>query len=101
MNTWYQQGDVAIKPIKIPAGKKTVIISGALVSGAATGHTHRVKGVGAKVYKIGDKIFIKAIKKFNIVHEEHKTIPVPAGTYAVEGIMEYDHFAEEARRVED
>lgn len=34
-------------------------------------------------------------------HEEHGVITLPPGEYLVRGVREYDHFAEEARRVID
>lgn len=97
---WVQQGDVAIKRTElIPQGKLEAVKSGVLVNSAVTQHTHRA--VGANVVKVGSNLFIVAKKKFKVVHEEHKTIEIPAGTYLVDGIKEYDHFAEEARRVAD
>lgn len=36
-----------------------------------------------------------------VVHEEHYPVEVPPGDYQVGRVREYDHFAEEARRVID
>lgn len=36
-----------------------------------------------------------------LTHQEHGTIPLPAGEYAADRVREYDHYAEEARRVAD
>ena len=36
-----------------------------------------------------------------ITHEEHGPVRVPQGEYRVTRVQEYDHFAEEARRVVD
>lgn len=99
---WAQQGDVAIKPCEgFPSGKKVVVASGALVESAVTQHTHRVTGKRAKVFKIGQDTFIEATHPFRVVHEEHKALEIPAGKYRIHAILEYDHFAEEARAVAD
>lgn len=97
--TYAQQGDCLLFPAELPKGAKA--LKGAvLVEGAAGGNQHIAKGRSVKLYKANDLIYVKA-GKFQMVHPEHKSIDVPAGTYVVKGVQEYDHFAEEARRVID
>jgi hypothetical protein len=36
-----------------------------------------------------------------LTHQEHGNIVLEPGTYRVDRVREYDHFAEEARRVAD
>lgn len=97
--TFYQQGDCLIKSCELPTGLKKVA-SKALVASQVSGHTHRVVGP-AEVLKDGNVLYIRSKKPFQVQHEEHKALKVPAGTYRVDAVREYDHFAEEARAVAD
>jgi len=98
---YYQQGDVLIKRIKEIPQKAIKKESFVLAEGEATGHCHRVNGE-AEVLTLGDKVLLRVLAgNAQIVHEEHKTIVIPAGNYEVETVKEYDHFAEEVRRVRD
>lgn len=72
-----------------------------LAEGEATGHAHRVT---VDVYEEDD-----GLRSFagptTVTHEEHTPIDVPAlpkdEDYLSGRAVEYDHFAEEARRVTD
>lgn len=97
----YQQGDVLLTKIEnLPDGGKKH--SNVLAEGEATGHTHRATGENVAVLE-GEKeeLFLSAPSGATIVHEEHKTLEVPPGYYRVRQVREYDHFEEEARRVQD
>ena len=108
-NKYEQQGDVLFYPIgkmnpelmlkpmpdAIPTEAK-VVENGVIVSGT---NDHTVRG-GA-VYKQGDEMFVKAAAGTVVVHPEHKEIVLPEGDYVARIVMEYDHFAEEARQVRD
>ena len=74
-----------------------------LAEGETTGHMHRV--VSEKpvdVYELANGIreFV-APDKTEIVHEEHGKIEIPKGDYYSDKVLEYDHFAEEAKKVQD
>lgn len=70
-----------------------------LAEGEATGHAHRV---GVDVYeddKFPGVLFFDG--KTTVTHEEHKPITLPDKKWASGKVREYDHFAEEARNVQD
>lgn len=103
---WYQQGDVIIEPAaELPSGAKKMPISAqgaVLIKSPVTNHAHVVDKAGrvTLVEKDGT-LYFKNQRRAALTHEEHKTIMVPAGTWRVRGVREYDHFVEEARRVID
>lgn len=96
-----QQGDVILVSInKLPEDLKPH--NNVLAEGEATGHHHTANGAGIAVME-GEKgeLFLQAPLGATIEHEEHKVLDVPAGTYEVRRVQEYDHFEQEARRVVD
>jgi hypothetical protein len=97
---FWQQGDCLLKPATIPADA-TEHPGNELVRGSAGGNTHRAIGPALSLLKSGDTLYVRAVEPFEVRHEEHKAFMVPAGEYVVEGVREYDHIAEEARRVVD
>lgn len=103
---WYQQGDVIIEPVAdLPAEAKKVEAKPrgyVLAEGEVTGHAHVIDRVADIEFVEKDGMFfIKNKKPVTVRHEEHKPVTVPAGTWRVRGVREFDHFAEEARRVID
>lgn len=96
-----QQGDCLIKETKLPSEGLTPIDDKILVKSAVSNHTHRVVGELVSLFKKDEKIYIDAKSDFDVVHEEHKTLKIPAGQYFVDIVKEYDHFTEEARNVAD
>jgi len=100
----YQQGDVLIESVDaIPSDAKPLEVTDngfILAKGETTGHAHRVIGM-VNVFRSPDgDVFMKVPKRIKIVHEEHKPIHVPPGTYRIRQVRIYDHFAEEAREEE-
>lgn len=95
-----QQGDVLIKPSQIPSEAKK-LDTNVLQEGEFTGHAHRLHGDGYSVYQQHDQKYLRLLKPTALRHEEHKEIELPAGDYKIDIVREYDHFAEEARRVMD
>ncbi len=103
---YFQQGDILIEAFdKIPANTKKVEATGrgyVLFEGDVTGHAHAIEKVADVDFLEKDGVFYIVNKKPAVVtHEEHKPITIPAGSWRVRGVQEYDHFAEEARRVID
>ena len=106
MNTWYQQGDVIIESVtEIPVDAKKVAAKPrgfVLAEGEATGHAHVIDKVAdLEFVELGGLFYLKNEKPVTVRHEEHKPVTIPAGTWRIRGVREYDHFAEEARRVID
>lgn len=86
-NDQYRQGDVFfIKIDKLPIGVKKAK-STVLVYGESSGHSHRL--VAGDVFKKGNEMFLVLNKASDVVHEEHKSIRLPKGLYAVVRQREY------------
>ena len=101
----YQQGDVLIESVKgiPPDAKKIKRKNGRLIlaEGEATGHAHAITMLGAMLLQKDNNLFLKTTKETEIVHEEHNTITIPIGNFIIRRVLEYDHFAEEAKVVMD
>lgn len=69
-----------------------------LAEGEVTGHAHRA--IGERVEVI-DRQLLNAPEGATIVHEEHEHIEIPMGEYDILRVVEYDHWKEEARIVQD
>ena len=111
---YYQQGDVLIKPFDFKDGSylsdsvregTTKEVKELVVAyGEASGHSHVIKG--EKITQFipkwhRDQIVFSIDEDSYIYHEEHGEILIPAGTYYIDTVREYDHFAEESRYVRD
>lgn len=97
---YFQQGDVLIKPASIPEDLEKRN-SDVVAEGEETGHAHRIVSGDYNMYMDGQIMFIQALSEVELKHEEHKPITIPPGDYEISFVREYDHFAEEARRVVD
>ncbi len=102
---YYQQGDVLFFPVnKMPKGKKARINKNmgrtVIMEGEATGHAHATTS-DIDFLEIEGKKYISSTKDFDVVHEEHKQVTIPAGNYEIGRVKEYDHFSEEVRAVAD
>lgn len=102
-NDYAQQGDVIIEPFKIPEGLIQASEPDILQHGEATGHAHRLHGQGYELYETPDRQtkYLRLVEPTALRHEEHQEILLPPGEYRIGIVREYDHFAEEARRVAD
>lgn len=96
----YQQGDVLIKSVDRVHGNKLDHLT--LATGEATGHHHTIVAGDAALFGDGTDLFLEIYSPAAILrHQEHKEIKVPRGKFKIEIVQEYDHFAEEARKVAD
>jgi hypothetical protein len=97
----YRQGDVLFKTVAIipEGGKKRV--SGHILEGEVTGHIHRVAELeAAEVLECGDGLFLNVTGDgVSIVHEDHKTLNLPAGNYEI--VRQREYSPEEIRNVAD
>jgi len=97
---YYQQGDVIIKKVSAIKGKKLAHLT--LAEGEATGHHHTITEGKAELYEHEGTLFLKVkSEEAKLTHQEHKPITLPKGDWEIGIVQEYDHFAEEARRVAD
>lgn len=89
----FRQGDVLITRVDVPE-RSQLTLSGegevVLAEGEATGHAHRVKGAGASLWTgpEGGKILVLE-EEAPLIHEEHATIHLHSGSYAVIRQREY------------
>lgn len=102
-----QQGDVLIQSVdEIPADAKPIDRRAGkfvLAEGEVTGHAHVVTNKAAMLFDSNNVMFmaVTGTKPVTVKHEEHHKVTVPPGKYRVSKVKEYDHFAEEARAVQD
>lgn len=97
--TQFRHGDLLLEKVnEIPAEAK-LLKTKVLARGEATGHSHRVKG--GKVYQLGKVMFLETEVEVPLVHEEHKTIKIPAGDYKITRQREYDPYEKTIRQVQD
>lgn len=98
----YQQGDVIIETLENEININGLSkIGKILAEGEVTGHSHKTVKSDSFLYNSGGTLILDAPTGTTIKHEEHKPINLPAGQYKIRKVMEYDHFAEEAREVID
>lgn len=102
----YQQGDVLIQKIKkLPINLKRVQSrngENVLAEGEVTGHYHGIDDGTTALLEDGSGSRYLSVNMASVLtHQEHKPITLPPGAYSVRQVMEYDHFAEEARKVQD
>ena len=83
----FRQGDVLIQEVsEIPKGLKR-IKDGIVLRGEVTGHAHRLQG--GELFGKDGSMFMNIPSPALLVHEEHKTIKLPVGKYAVIRQREY------------
>ena len=101
-NKIYRQGDVLVIPVNsIPTDlKQTKRVTLAL--GEVTGHHHTIHdgatGYASDVDALVDYIEVTA-PSADLTHQEHSTIPIPAGTYKV--VKQVEYTPAELRNVRD
>lgn len=99
----YRQGDIVIKPAKIPQDA-TPTKESVIAYGEVTGHAHRFAEDRGTIFEhpATRRRFLRVIPGgLRITHEEHEDIPLPPGDYELIQQREYDWFSEEVRRVAD
>ena len=61
-----------------------------VAEGEATGHHHRIRTPGARLYRHGRTVYLTVPKGgAELTHEEHETITIPQGVYRVDNQREY------------
>jgi hypothetical protein len=88
----YRQGDILfIEVAQINTDAKK-IDSNIIVEGESTGHSHRAVGNEVQLYIHDGKKYIETGKDVQIVHEEHKTIPLQKSKYMIVRQREYSGY---------
>ncbi len=93
MTAQYRQGDVFLMEVsKLPHSATAEAASEKIVLayGEVTGHSHSVRAEDAKLYRDNEDSYLVVENKANLIHEEHDTIPLPAGVYKVIRQREYN-----------
>lgn len=102
----YRQGDVLFVEMlgEVPQGKALRRKQGRIVvaEGESTGHAHAVATPGVKfieVVRLFQEHYLVSSHPFKVVHEEHDTVALPAGTFKV--IRQREHTPQGNRQVRD
>jgi hypothetical protein len=99
----YRQGDLLFKSIaSIPKGNAKKRPTGHILEGEVTGHIHRIADLdAAEVLECGDGLYLSVTAEggVSIVHEDHKTVELPAGKYEV--VRQREYSPEAIRNVAD
>lgn len=99
----YRQGDILIKGTdSIPSEAQTVARENRLIIlalGETTGHAHAIAAPGVKMLESNGMRYLDASTGFNLRHEEHGTITIPAGKYAV--VRQREYTPEAIRQIAD
>lgn len=96
-----QQGDILISKIdSLPKCCKSLKTRD-IERSQTTGHAHKLSGGDCSIKSKDNKKFILVKRQTVLKHEEHKPIKIPKGIYEIRKVVEYDHFTEEARQVQD
>jgi hypothetical protein len=97
----WRQGDVYIIAAAELPKKGRVERRPVLAEGEVTGHAHRLADpASGRVFNVGDELFLEVVgESATVVHEEHRSITLPRGGYAIRIQREYS--PEEIRRVMD
>lgn len=72
-----------------------------LAEGEVTGHAHVAVAENVKLFGTDVKREMSAPTGTDIVHEEHKRMPIPAGDFEIDRQQEIDPDEQEARTVRD
>lgn len=86
----YRHGDVLVQSVETLPASAQPRPGNALAYGEVTGHSHRIREVQqAQLYATGDALYLALSAPSTLIHEEHATIPLPAGFYRVWMQREY------------
>ena len=97
----WRHGDVLIAPIPAIPEASTRLPHTVVARGEVTGHAHRLlEHKAAELWELDGSLYLKVTAEAaTIVHEEHKSITLPRGSYRVWIQREYSPAA--IRRVVD
>lgn len=97
----WRHGDVLIAPIDAIPSEARLQAHTTLARGEVTGHSHRVaEPRAAQLFETNGLLFLKVLADTaTVIHQEHKPITLPRGSYRVWVQREYT--PTEIRRVVD
>jgi len=91
-----QYASIPAEAVAVPRGPHGLL----LAQGKATGHHHAIQSPNAELFQLDGVRFLRAAGPVDLTHEEHGTLPIPAGEYRVSGHHEAQP-GELPRQVED
>ncbi|MDM9382969.1 hypothetical protein QUB80_19940 [Chlorogloeopsis sp. ULAP01] len=84
-----RQGDVILLPVQQIDGQKLPHLT--LAEGEVTGHKHCIIDGQAELYEQDGTLYLSVLSsEALLVHEEHKSIVIPQGTWMVRIQREYE-----------
>ena len=96
----FQQGDVILIKVSEVKGEKLNHLT--LAKGEHTGNHHIITEGDVTLYDHEGTLFLRVeSENATLTHQEHKKVILPKGEYKIGIVREYDHFAEESKRVQD
>lgn len=101
-----QQGDVTFERVDAMPTSGTVLTASArgyvLAEGEVTGHAHVIDpNAVLELREVDGVLYARIGEPTEVRHEEHGPVVLEPGTWRVNRVQEYDHFAEEARTIAD
>lgn len=98
-----QQGDVLLFKINAIAKNVKKLKHCVVAEGEATGHKHQIENGNSALFEDDENnMFLNVENETAIMtHEEHASVKIPKGIWKIKKVLEYDHFAEEAKEVID
>lgn len=93
MQLQYRQGDIFLLQVdELPSEAVELQVSDRIVLawGETTGHAHAIDKHDARFYFLREDNYLVVEEKAKLVHEEHDSIPLPAGIFKVVRQQEYD-----------
>lgn len=84
-----RQGDVILLPVQQTQGQKLPHLT--LAEGEVTGHSHRISQGEAELYEKDGTLYLRVVsKEATLIHEEHKAISIPQGSWTIRIQREYE-----------
>jgi hypothetical protein len=88
MKNMVRHGDLLIVRIDGLPNDAKIVDTNILAEGEVTGHAHKLEG-RSKVYQVQQQKYFEVEETVVLTHEEHKSIELEKGTYAVIRQREY------------
>jgi hypothetical protein len=87
----WRHGDVLIAPIDSIPGEALKKNHCVLAEGEVTGHSHRIAETSAaELLEHAGKLYLRVLaERATVIHQEHRPIALPRGTYVVWQQREY------------
>ena len=84
-----RQGDVILLSVQQTQGQKLPHLT--LAEGEVTGHSHRISQGEAELYEKDGTLYLRVVSKAaTLIHEEHKAISIPQGSWMIRIQREYE-----------